>query len=141
MTAPRPRLHRYALSLAAAVLVAGSAGCGGPAAREDAAATAGIAFEAAVASGDHAHACALLAPQTREQLEQDEHKNCPAALASQDLPRARGVREAEAYGRQAVVRMSGDTMFLSQFPAGWRVVAAGCAPRPERPYNCLIKGA
>ncbi|QES47254.1 hypothetical protein DEJ50_04825 [Streptomyces venezuelae] len=52
-----------------------------------------------------------------------------------------GIREAEAYGRQAIVRMAGDTLFLSLFTAGWKVVAAGCTPRPGRPYDCLIKGA
>ncbi|MEU8438356.1 hypothetical protein AB0F18_36770 [Streptomyces sp. NPDC029216] len=119
----------------------GAAGCGGPAARQDAAAAAGSAFEAAVASGDHVRACELLAPQARQQLEQGEQKACPEALASQELPGTRGVQEVEAYGRQALVRLSGDTLFLSLFPAGWKVVAAGCTPRSDQPYNCLIKGA
>ncbi|MEU8842319.1 hypothetical protein AB0D97_24815 [Streptomyces roseus] len=95
----------------------------------------------AVAAGDHVRACQLLAPQTRRQLEQDERKDCPTAFASQDLPRTRGIREVEAYGRQALVRLSGDTLFLSLFTAGWKVVAAGCTPRPDQPYDCLIKGA
>ncbi|RSS84173.1 hypothetical protein EF918_01435 [Streptomyces sp. WAC06614] len=118
-----------------------ASGCGGPAAREDAAAAVGAAFAAAVTAGDHVRACALLAPQTRQELEQNERKNCPSAFASQELPRARGVRGVEAYGRQAMVRMTGDTLFLSLFTAGWKVVAAGCTPRPERPYDCLLKGA
>ncbi|MFE9844000.1 hypothetical protein [Streptomyces goshikiensis] len=101
----------------------------------------GTAFEAAVAVGDHVRACQLLAPQTREQLEQDEQKACPTAFAAQELPRTRGIQEVEAYGRQALVRLSGDTLFLSLFTAGWKVVAAGCTPRPDQPYSCLIKGA
>ncbi|MEU7502822.1 hypothetical protein ACFZBM_01780 [Streptomyces lavendulae] len=125
--------------MAAAVLAA--AGCGAPAARQNAAAAAGAAFEAAVAAGDHVRACGLLAPQTRKQLEQDEQKACPAAFASQELPRTRGIQEEEAYGRQAMVRMTGDTLFLSLFTGGWKVVAAGCTPRPGQPYDCLIKGA
>ncbi|RPF29262.1 hypothetical protein EDD96_5779 [Streptomyces sp. Ag109_G2-6] len=129
------------LVLAAAAVLA-AAGCGGPGARQDAAAAAGAAFEAAVAAGDHVRACGLLAPQTRKQLEQDEHKACPAALASQELPRTHGVQGVEAYGRQAMVRMAGDdTLFLSLFTGGWKVVAAGCTPRPDRPYDCLLKGA
>ncbi|MFF0437436.1 hypothetical protein ACFYU9_35090 [Streptomyces sp. NPDC004327] len=123
------------------MVVLGAAGCGAPAARQDAAAAAGAAFEAAVASRDHARACDLLAPQTRQQLEQDEHKACPNALASQELPTTRGVQKAEAYGRQAIVRMGGDTLFLSLFTAGWKVVAAGCTPRSDQPYDCTIKGA
>ncbi|MGW6950210.1 hypothetical protein ACWGHD_25245 [Streptomyces xanthophaeus] len=125
--------------MAAAVLAA--AGCGAPAARQDAAATAGAAFEAAVAADDPIRACELLAPQTRHQLEQDEQKACPAAFASQELPRAPGIQGAEVYGRQAMVRMAGDTLFLSLFTGGWKVVAAGCTQRPDQPYDCLIKGA
>ncbi|MEV5973401.1 hypothetical protein [Streptomyces sp. NPDC051921] len=123
----------------AAVLAA--TGCGAPAARQDAAAAAAAAFEAAVAAGDHVRACALLAPQTRQQLEQGEQAACPTAFAAQELPRTRGIRGVEAYGRQARVRMAGDTLFLSLFTAGWKVVAAGCTPRPDRPYDCLVKGA
>lgn len=116
-------------------------GCGAPAARQDAAAEAGAAFEAAVAGRDHVRACELLAPQTRRQLEQDEKKACPTAFASQELPQTRGLQGVQAYGRQAMARMAGDTLFLSLFSDGWKVVAAGCTPQPDRPYNCLIKGA
>ncbi|RST03792.1 hypothetical protein EF904_20645 [Streptomyces sp. WAC05950] len=118
-----------------------AAGCGAPAARQDAAAAAGAAFEAAIASQDHARACKQLAPQTRQQLEQGEQKACPIALAAQELPTTRGIQKVEAYGRQAMVRMAGDTLFLSLFTAGWKVVAAGCTPRPDQPYDCMIKGA
>lgn len=120
-----------------------AAGCGAPGPREDGAAAAGAAFEAAVAAGDHIRACELLAPQTRQQLEQNEKKACPTALASQELPRTRGIQGVEAYGRQAIARTAGDTdtLFLSLFTAGWKVVAAGCTPQSGRPYDCLIKGA
>ncbi|MFB6477439.1 hypothetical protein ACFCXF_03140 [Streptomyces virginiae] len=124
-----------------AVVVLGAAGCGAPAARQDAAAAAAAAFEAAIASRDHARACELLAPQTRKQLEQYERKACPTALASQELPTTRGIQKVEAYGRQAMVRMRDDTLFLSLFTAGWKVVAVGCTPRSDQPYNCTIKGA
>lgn len=128
------------MALAAPVVLAVTA-CGAPAARQDAAARAGAAFAAAVAAGDDVRACELLAPGTRARLEQDERKTCRAAFASQDLPKTRGVQGVEAYGRQAMVRMAGDTLFLSLFTEGWKVVAAGCAPRPDRPYDCLLKGA
>ncbi|MFF2193009.1 hypothetical protein [Streptomyces sp. NPDC058157] len=127
--------------LLSVVAVLGAAGCGAPAERQDAAAAAGVAFEAAITSQDRARACELLAPQTRQQLEQDERKGCPTALASQELPTTHGIRKVEAYGRQAMVRMDGDTLFLSLFTAGWKVVAAGCTPRSDQPYHCTIKGA
>lgn len=123
------------------VVVLGAAGCGAPAARQDAAAAAGAAFEAAIASGDHTRGCELLAPQTRQQLEQDEQTACPIALATQELPTTRGIQKTEAYGRQAMVRMAGDTLFLSLFTAGWKVVAAGCTPRSDQPYDCTVRGA
>ena len=33
-----------------------------------------------------------------------------------------------------------DTVFLATFPGGWRVVAAGCTPRGDRPYDCTVAG-
>ncbi|MEV7529848.1 hypothetical protein [Streptomyces hydrogenans] len=137
---PRRRAGRPAGRLWVAAVVLAAAGCGGPGPRQDAAAAAGTAFEAAVAAGDHVRACGLLAPETRLQLEQGEQETCPAALAAQELPTAEGVDGVEAYGRQAMVRTGGDTLFLSLFTAGWKVVAAGCTPRPDQPYDCLIKG-
>ncbi|MFB7172425.1 hypothetical protein ACFCYM_16585 [Streptomyces sp. NPDC056254] len=46
----------------------------------------------------------------------------------------------EVYGRMALVRAEGDALFLSLFTGGWRVVAAGCTPRGDAPYRCLVKG-
>lgn len=134
------RRGRRLLSVWGAVALALCA-CQSPAAREDAAGRAALAFEEALTAGDHARACALLAPVTREQLEHDEQSACAQALAEARLPRAGDVRAVEAYGREAMVRLSGDTLFLSRFTGGWKVVAAGCAPRPEQPYECQVKGA
>ena len=33
-----------------------------------------------------------------------------------------------------------DTVFLAVFPGGWRVVAAGCTPHGDRPYDCVVQG-
>ncbi|MFI5982461.1 hypothetical protein ACIBEA_16465 [Streptomyces sp. NPDC051555] len=115
-------------------------GCGAPTARVDGARTAGDAFERALASGDGTSACGLLAPETLGQLEQDERKSCAVAIAAQGLPRAGAVRAIEVYGRQALLRLDGETLFLSQFAAGWKIVAAGCTPQRERPYKCALKG-
>ncbi|MGW7064870.1 hypothetical protein ACWGHM_41150 [Streptomyces sp. NPDC054904] len=122
----------------AAVLIGG---CGAPAARVDGARAAGERFERALASGDHEAACRLLAAETSEQLEQDAGKACREALGAEELPTAGAVRTAEVYGRQAVLRLVGDTLFLSQFSGGWKVVAAGCTPQGgQQPYQCVLKG-
>ena len=41
---------------------------------------------------------------------------------------------------KTLVRLAGDTVFLAVFPGGWRVTAAGCTPRGDRPYNCTVQG-
>ncbi|MFD9337816.1 hypothetical protein ACFWBF_25965 [Streptomyces sp. NPDC060028] len=130
---------------ARAVLCAGAVGvlvggCGAPAARVDGARAAGERFERALASGDHEAACRLLAPETLGQLEQDEKKACAEAMGTEDLPTAGAVRTTGVYGRQAMLRLDGDTLFLSQFSGGWKVVAGGCTPQGEQPYQCLLKG-
>lgn len=117
-------------------------GCGAPAAREDGAVEAGRAFEAALASGDYAAACRLLAPESRGQLEQDEKRPCGQALRAQGLPVGGDVRDVDVYGRQALLRLVGETLFLSQFDEGWKVTAAGCVEQPrDTPYQCTVKGA
>ena len=50
------------------------------------------------------------------------------------------VRRTDVYGNQARAVLSSDTLFLSHFTSGWKVVAAGCEPRSEEPYECRIKG-
>ncbi|MFF1409456.1 hypothetical protein ACFVX6_06600 [Streptomyces sp. NPDC058289] len=138
----RPALERAV----GALLCAGTAavllgGCGAPEARVDGARAAGERFERALASGDQESACGLLAPETRGQLEQDEGKACREALGAEELPTAGAVRTTEVHGRQAMLRLVGDTMFLSQFDGGWKVVAAGCTPQGEQqPYQCVLKG-
>ncbi|MFD6885310.1 hypothetical protein [Streptomyces sp. NPDC059957] len=115
-------------------------GCGAPAGRVDGARTAGEGFERALASGDGTTACGLLAPETMGQLEQDEKKTCAEAIGAEALPKTGAVRAVEVYGRQAMLRLDGDTLFLSQFGGGWKVVAAGCTPQGEQPYKCALKG-
>ncbi|MFJ9079409.1 hypothetical protein ACIRO3_29830 [Streptomyces sp. NPDC102278] len=137
---PAPARSVRALLCAGTVAVL-VGGCGAPAARVDGARAASERFERALASGDHEAACRLLAPETSGQLEQDEGKACREALGAEELPAAGAARATEVYGRQAVVRLVGDTLFLSQFNGGWKVVAAGCTPQGEQqPYQCVLKG-
>ncbi|MEU9145423.1 hypothetical protein [Streptomyces sp. NPDC048349] len=115
-------------------------GCGASGARVDGARDAGRAFEQALASRHYGAACDLLAPETRAQLEEDEKQECAKALEGQELPVSGAVNGAEVYGRQALVRADGETLFLSLFTGGWRVVAAGCTPQEDKPYQCVVKG-
>ncbi|MET9466113.1 hypothetical protein ABZY44_15210 [Streptomyces sp. NPDC006544] len=136
------RLRGPAVDALAAVAVAAVlGGCGAPAPRVEGARQAGLAFEQALADADYPRACALLAPQTRRQLEDDEHKPCGAVLPGEELPSGAGqVHGTQVYGRQALLSTQKDTLFLSQFDDGWKVVAAGCTPRGEQPYQCSLKG-
>lgn len=44
------------------------------------------------------------------------------------------------YGTMAQVSTAQDTLFLSRYPDGWRIVAAGCRPgRDDEPYTCTVE--
>ncbi|MEW9528065.1 hypothetical protein [Microbispora sp. NPDC049125] len=110
-----------------AVTVAGCARAG-----DEPAARTAERFFAAVAQGQGDRACALLSPRTAESVD-----DCAGDIESKGL-RGGAVGDVEVYGDEAQVRMGGDTVFLHRFPDGWRVRAAGCAPRPGLPYDCQV---
>ena len=90
-------------------------------------------------SGDPGERCGLLAPATLTAFEQDVSTVCTEAV--QDLPLAGGsVESVEVWGGNAQVRLTGDTVFLTETTAGWRVTSAGCTPRAEAPYDCEVEG-
>lgn len=130
--------------MGAALVVALLAACGpGGAAR--AARDVAVAFSAAVAAGDGDAACALLAESVAQRVAEDEEAPCAQALSegpvADDLAeRAADARpgEVRVAGRQAQVRLGGDTVFLARSGTGWVVTAAGCDPRPDRPYDCEV---
>jgi hypothetical protein len=117
-----------------------SAGCGAVAVREDAARSVAERFHAAVGARDAARACGLLAPATREDLEHSRGEGCLQAVLSTGIRSAGAVGHIDVYGDQARVVFAHDTVFLATFSAGWRVTAAGCHPRGERPYQCELRG-
>jgi hypothetical protein len=86
-----------------------------------------------------ATACGLLAPETRRALEESEGSCVDALPGSTDAAHG-AVRSVEVYGKDAVVHLSTDTLFLARFPQGWRVTAAGCTRQLERPYDCKVRG-
>ncbi len=129
---------RSSVLVAALLVLPGCASVAGPDA--GAAGTAAERFHAAVAAGDGLAACSLLAPTTARERAGAEEAPCPEAVLAVDLPAAATSLEGHAYGRQAQVVLDGDTVFLTGSGADWLVVAAGCTPRPERPYDCTIAG-
>ena len=94
----------------------------------------------ALANGDFAAACALLMDTTRSELESDSGKSCADAIGAVDVPTSMQIDDAEVYGVNAIVRTTSDVLFLSETAGEWRVVAAGCQPRPvPHPYDCTLK--
>ncbi|GGQ01644.1 hypothetical protein [Streptomyces roseolilacinus] len=126
------------------VLAAAVSACGTLPERRDEVTAEVTRFEQALGAGRHDRLCAAFAPATREELEQSAKSRCEQAIGQaieeRELPAAGAVREVDVYGDQARVVLEQDTVFLARFPAGWKVTAAGCAPRPQRPYECEIKG-
>ncbi len=124
----------------AGVAVALLTGCGatsGPAARATA-----DQFTRAVADKDGAAACALLAPATRAELEQSAGSSCVSAIVEENLQEAGVLETSATFGTMAQVSFGSDVVFLAEFPRGWRVTAAGCAPgtTPAKPYECQLSG-
>lgn len=115
-------------------------GCGSAGERSADASAAATEFQRLLRTGDANGLCAALAPETRSELEESEKSRCADAIAAQDIPLGGAVRNVDVYGRQARVVLESDTLFLSQFPDGWKVVAAGCTPRSGQPYQCTVKG-
>jgi hypothetical protein len=99
-----------------------------------------VRFEESIQRADGTRACAALAPQTRQELQQSAKTSCRKAFFEERLSPAGTVREVQVYGRQARVVLAADTLFLSIFPSGWKITAAGCEPRSHQPYQCQIKG-
>jgi hypothetical protein len=122
-----------------AFLVVSVGGCSlGPA--EAGPRSAAQSFAVAWAQHDGAAVCALLAPDTRAAVAQSSKQPCAKGVLGEDLPRSGAVRGTRVWGRAAQVSFTGDTVFMSRFPGGWKVLAAGCKPRPGKPYDCQVEG-
>lgn len=122
----------------ALLLVALTAGCGSAA--ETTVADVAEQFYAAVGSGDGGAACALLAPKTKSVLEQSAGKPCEQAILEEDIPRVNAPWASHVFGRMGQVEFAEETTFLAEFQAGWKVMAAACAPVKARPYDCSVSG-
>ena len=90
-------------------------------------------------SADPETRCELLAPATLAALEEEE--SAPCADVIEELPLEGGeVESVQIWGGDAQVRLSGDTLFLTETRSGWRVTAAACTPHEQAPYDCEVEG-
>jgi hypothetical protein len=87
--------------------------------------------------GDPTVRCELLAPAALAALEREGP--CVATVA-ESAPSGGQVLQTAVWGDEAQVRLSGDTLFLIRTSAGWKVVAAGCTPNGDLPYECRLEG-
>jgi len=91
------------------------------------------------AGAEPAARCELLAPATLAAFEEDESAPCPEAI--EQVPLQGGdVESVQIWGGDAQVRLSGDTLFLTETRGGWRVTAAACRSQGEAPYDCEVEG-
>jgi hypothetical protein len=97
-------------------------------------------FYGAIAAQDGRTACDLLTPATRSELEKSAGKHCEEAVL-EELDPVEGTPSVDVYGTMAQARYDGETAFLTRFPDGWRVVAAGCTPAEADRYDCSVKGS
>jgi hypothetical protein len=125
--------------LAAVALATVLGGCSSLGPDSSGAADVARAFHAATAAGDGSAACARLSARVADELAQSEG-SCEQAVLAADVPAADQVRSVQVWGGRGLVVLDHDAVFLAEFDAGWRVTAAGCSPRKDRPYDCRVKG-
>jgi hypothetical protein len=123
---------RRAVVLSAAALLAGCASSHEPEVER-------VATTFEDPAGDPEARCDLLVPKTRAAFEQSEGAPCTEAI--EDLALQGGaVESVEIWGGDAQVKLAGDTVFLSETSAGWRITSAACRPQAEGPYECEVDG-
>src|SRR3712207_6624806 len=99
---------RLAAASGAVVVLAALAGCSaGGRGNPSGPLRAAEAFEAALEQGDQDAACDLLAPPTRDELEQSQDQECPEALREEDLPSGGSAADVQVFGDEAFARMQG----------------------------------
>ncbi|ELP66957.1 hypothetical protein ACKI1I_01810 [Streptomyces turgidiscabies] len=130
----------YTRTVAVLLAVGTLGGCGTVAERRDDVRDTTAVFEKALTEGAYDRVCAVLAPATVDELEQSAGSPCAQAVSEESLKPGGSVRRTDVYGNQARAVLATDTLFLSHFTSGWKVVAAGCEPRPKVPYQFRIKG-
>lgn len=97
-------------------------------------------FAGSLRSDDGAAACALLMTSTRSAVEEAAGRPCEEGIVDEVGADPGAVTRAEAFGTAAQVRTQNDTLFLARYDGRWLVLAAGCSPRGELPYDCQVEG-
>jgi hypothetical protein len=125
--------------LVIACAVATLSSCGGT--QDDDVNDVATAFVSALEAEDGAKACSVLARSTRSELEQSSGDPCDVAILDEATLTFGSQLDVDAFGTMAQARYEQDTLFLTRFESGWRVMAAGCSPRPPvDSYDCTVKG-
>ena len=125
--------------MALGALVLALSGCGRDGDRQNVRAVVDC-FYAAVRDHHGARACALLSPDTRKALEQQESESCDKALDKLHLDGGRTDRVQVFSTEAAVALRGGDVVYLESTPQGWRISAAGCRqPGYDTPADCELQ--
>jgi hypothetical protein len=96
-------------------------------------------LHAAVRADDGAAACEFLSEEAQEEL-QDSGDSCEVAILEAGLSPNGKVEKVSVYDTSGQVRYDDDVVFLSEFPDGWKVIAAGCEKQAAAPYDCTVQG-
>jgi hypothetical protein len=125
-------------AVALGALVLALSGCGRDGDRQSVRAVVD-GFYAAVRDHHGDRACALLSPDTRKALEQQESKPCGQAVDELHLDDGRPDR-VDVFSTEASVELvGGNTVFLGNSPNGWQISAAGCQLQRNKPADCEVQ--
>lgn len=136
-------LRSLGLALCTAGLLLAVTACGGSGPAPDGAEETAESFYAALENGDYGRACGMLAPATLEGVQQSENGGdqiCADGLRAVSLQDPGEPLSAQAFGRNAQVEFGSETVFLTLSSSNWKVMAAGCTARGDRPYSCRVEG-
>jgi hypothetical protein len=98
-------------------------------------------YAKALADQDGAAACSVLAPPTRSELEESSGQSCAKAVLDEAKTDLGSLQQVRAYGTMAEASFAGDTVFLTRYQSGWRVLAAACRPPSGAgAYDCDVQG-
>jgi hypothetical protein len=130
---------RCAPFVVASVVVAGqgAAGCDQSDDRATVRATT-LRFLAAFKADEGETACAARSQDTRTELESQESKPCPDAIAQVKLKPGAVTRVHVTLTSAKVELATGESLFFSEQHAGWRIAALGCKPQGkpmEMPFD------
>jgi hypothetical protein len=135
-------MRRTPLLVASVVVAAvGLAGCGQSDDRDRVRAIT-QRFLAAYEADEGATACGALSLDTREELESQESRSCPDAIGEVELEPGAVIGVEIAVTNAKVDLASGESVFLSEQAAGWRISALGCTPQgkpADEPFDCELQ--